>query len=314
MRTCQGDIDGGVKLFRHAQGLFRLSDTPVMEMIVTNLLTNAHVMLRPDHAEFSRRKLELADNAEYAVGYARFAARLWSVMYDFNSSMRANVSALEAKEGFRTPAIFSAFVSAQEILTRLTFRFEEDAVFYAEDTGSGGEYGQTFGGGGGPSRLSDDDDIARHISDLVTFTLSLTVDEFLPWSLLYSIFPYIAAALLYAPSVRWSSRTPPPGCALEDVLPAVSLAEAVCAKGAKAQSSCALFCRLIHALLGEARDPIGFGATRGWGASRLAALERALASSTPANTAGHACLEALSRYHLRRGSPFLTSRTRATTF
>ena len=78
-------------------------------------------------------------------------------------------------------------------------------------------------------------------------------------------------------------------------------------KGATAQPSCALFCRLYHVLLGEAIDPVGFGAPgRGGGgtgrngAARVEALERELERATSETSVHFEAFSHEARYHLER--------------
>lgn len=294
-----GDQAKGVELLRRCQGEFRSIGNSVHEMIVTNFLISVSARVGDD---LDRVKYynELRSMSEAATGYASYAGKIWTILHrsavlnvggawDDVPLAAPSLRKLTAEEGIPMPAY--AMMTALSI----------DILWLAYDGLARNKTTEdSFVGAHSEAILKE---LAKNIKELVQLIVTQGVDDFLPWTLLWACTFIIAHGMLIAYGMVWpSSSSTPPGCSRDELLPAMRLVEKVVEKGARAQPLCALSCRLLHVLLGEAIDPVKFGAPgTGEGVARVRALERELErASSETSFSEHDVAVREVQYHLER--------------
>ena len=249
---------------------------------------NSFILNETKPAQAKIEQLRMQANA--ASGFTSFAGRLWGLLYgaayDWNVVIW-QTQALSESEQFPISRMFQLTAMSTDIC--------------ALNAGY-----KPKGHGEGHCREMQPGEKPRHqcfleevIPRFLQYIQSYKVNDYMPWSLTYSVVPNIALALLNLLFMRWHGE-PPDDCAFDKLVPAVKLIEKVLIKGAKIQRVVELSFCILLVLFGEALDPEGFASKAGVGRDRLARLERALKRADANNSAAYDFWMIINNFHVDR--------------
>ena len=291
LMVSEGKVQEGIRLLSEGTDLATTHGLAVLEMISTNFSIgiNSFILSEPKPALAKIEQLRMQANA--ASGFTSFAGRLWGELYgasyyDWNVVIW-QIQALSESEQFPISRMFQLAAMSTDIC----------AI-------NAGEKPKGHGEGHCPEvRPGEKPRHQYFLEDLIPrflqYIQSYKVNDYMPWSLTYSVVPNIALALLNLLFMRWHGE-PPDDCALDKLVPAVKLIEKVLIKGAKIQRVVELSFCILLVLLGEALDPEGFASKAGVGRDRLARLERALKRADANNSAAYDFWMIINNFHVDR--------------
>ena len=290
LMVSEGKVQEGIRLLSECTGLATAYGLAVLEMISTNFSIGINTFILNESKPAQAKIEQLRMQANAASGFTSFAGRLWGILYgaayDWNVVIW-QIQALSESEQFPISRMFQLTAMSTDIC--------------ALNMGQ-----KPKGHGEGHCPPVQPGEKPRHqcfLEDLIPRYLqciqSYKVNDYMPWSLTYSVVSNIAVGLLFLLFMRWHGE-PPDDCALDRLVPAVKLIEKVLMKGAKIQRVNELSFCILLVLLGEALDPEGFASQAGVGRDRLARLERALKRADANNSAAYDFWMIVGNFHVDR--------------
>ena len=291
LMVSEGKVQEGIRLLSEGTDLATTHGLAVLEMISTNFSIgiNSFILSEPKPALAKIEQLRMQANA--ASGFTSFAGRLWGELYgasyyDWNVVIW-QIQALSESEQFPISRMFQITAMSTDICAL-------NAGYKPKGHGEG--HCPEMQPGEKPRHQCFLEEV---IPRFLQYIQSYKVNDYMPWSLTYSVVPNIALALLNLLFMRWHGE-PPDDCALDKLVPAVKLIEKVLIKGAKIQRVVELSFCILLVLLGEALDPEGFASKAGVGRDRLARLERALKRADANDSAAYDFWMIINNFHVDR--------------
>lgn len=300
----------GLRRLSATQRAARASAASVTEMLATQFIVGLYVFVDRDEPERARSALaRLRQLSERGAGFAAFMARTWVVLFDVESHVSGSrgeglhdvLTFLSESHRLPHSRMFSLVAMTNDVI-RFALGNHQAANGYAAGEYANGEVSgeeRVTKRAYAAPRKETAEETARLRKTLRTFfehARSYETDDFLPWSLGYSVGIPLAIAALCLMFVASTGR---------DVVDARLASELVrrlapvWKKGAVAQPLLRLPYALFAALAFEALDHEAFLFSKK-GKRHVKALEIAFSRATSANTPEYAAFAASAEFHVAR--------------